>query len=106
MPDRSTYPTVKLPIESTLAQPSVACTDPPRPEDTGRWRRRRSTAPLTAGCEGSGLAGSGAAGVECSRCGERIDPRDKWDLDHIDGGGPYDYYGQSHARCNRGKESP
>jgi len=26
--------------------------------------------------------------VECSRCGELIDPRDRWDLDHIDGGRP------------------
>jgi hypothetical protein len=40
-------------------------------------------------------------GVECWRCGEPIDPRDTWDLDHVDGGGPLEYYGPSHARCNR-----
>jgi len=39
--------------------------------------------------------------VECWRCGKVIDPRDAWDLDHVDGGGPMDYYGPSHARCNR-----
>jgi hypothetical protein len=26
--------------------------------------------------------------VECWRCGEPIDLRDAWDLDHVDGGGP------------------
>lgn len=25
--------------------------------------------------------------VKCSRCGEFIDPRASWDLDHVDGGG-------------------
>jgi hypothetical protein len=40
-------------------------------------------------------------GVLCSRCGEFIDPRDRWDLDHVDGGGPMEYHGLSHARCNR-----
>ena len=39
--------------------------------------------------------------VVCRRCGEFIDPRDRWDLDHVDGGGPMDYHGPSHARCNR-----
>jgi hypothetical protein len=39
--------------------------------------------------------------VVCSRCGELIDPRDRWDLDHVDGGGPLEYDGPSHARCNR-----
>jgi hypothetical protein len=39
--------------------------------------------------------------VNCSRCGELIDPRERWDLDHVDGGGPMDYNGPSHARCNR-----
>ena len=39
--------------------------------------------------------------VFCSRCGELIDPRDRWDLDHVDGGGPMDYHGPPHARCNR-----
>ena len=43
--------------------------------------------------------------VECSRCGDPIDPRDTWDLDHRDGGGPLDYYGPSHARCNRATSS-
>ncbi|MBA2741897.1 MAG: hypothetical protein H0U46_07790 [Actinobacteria bacterium] len=40
-------------------------------------------------------------GVTCSRCGELIDPRDRWDLDHVDGGGPLEYHGPCHARCNR-----
>lgn len=40
-------------------------------------------------------------GVICRRCDKPIDPRDKWDLDHTDGGRPTDYYGPSHARCNR-----
>ena len=40
-------------------------------------------------------------GVECSRCGELIDPRDRFDLDHVDGGRPLEYRGVSHARCNR-----
>src|SRR5688500_8880422 len=40
-------------------------------------------------------------GVICRRCDKPIDPRDTWDLDHVDGGGPMDYYGASHARCNR-----
>jgi hypothetical protein len=48
--------------------------------------------------------------VECWRCGHLIDPRDTWDLDHVDGGGPMDYLGPPHARCNRatnrGKEAP
>ena len=39
--------------------------------------------------------------VECQRCGRLIDPRDSWDLDHVDGAGPTDYNGPSHARCNR-----
>jgi hypothetical protein len=39
--------------------------------------------------------------VECWRCGNPIDPREPFDLDHVDGGGPTDYYGPSHARCNR-----
>lgn len=40
-------------------------------------------------------------GIFCARCGELIDPRDKWDLDHVDGGRPMEYHGPSHARCNR-----
>jgi hypothetical protein len=48
--------------------------------------------------------------VICRRCDKPIDPRDRWDLDHVDGGGPMDYYGPSHARCNRatnrGREFP
>ena len=42
-----------------------------------------------------------AGGVDCSRCGEPIDPRETWDLDHVDGGGPREYHGPSHSRCNR-----
>lgn len=44
--------------------------------------------------------------VICSRCGELIDPRDHFDLDHVDGGGPLDYRGPSHARCNRATNRP
>jgi hypothetical protein len=44
--------------------------------------------------------------VECSRCGEPIDLRDTWDLDHVDGGGPLEYNGPSHSRCNRATNRP
>ena len=37
----------------------------------------------------------------CIRGGEVIDPSDRGDLDHRDGGGPMDYAGVSHSRCNR-----
>jgi hypothetical protein len=37
----------------------------------------------------------------CSRCGLLIAPWEAWDLDHMDGGGPADYLGASHAACNR-----
>jgi hypothetical protein len=41
-----------------------------------------------------------AAGiVECARCGELIDPRERWDLGHVDG--TLAYRGPEHARCNR-----
>lgn len=39
--------------------------------------------------------------IFCHRCGEEIDPRDRWDLDHVDGGGSLEYHGPSHSRCNR-----
>jgi hypothetical protein len=42
-----------------------------------------------------------AGRVVCHRCGERIHVHQQWDLDHLDGGGPRDYAGASHRRCNR-----
>ena len=45
-----------------------------------------------------------AAGeVACARCGELIDPRDRWDLGHVDG--KLVYAGPEHARCNRATSS-
>jgi hypothetical protein len=42
-----------------------------------------------------------AGKVTCSRCGERIEPWQRWDLDHADDGDPRSYLGPAHARCNR-----
>jgi hypothetical protein len=39
--------------------------------------------------------------ANCARCGKPIAPGEAWDLDHLDGAGPYDYAGPSHAACNR-----
>ena len=36
--------------------------------------------------------------VECARCGELIDPSERWELDHRDDG--RGYLGASHQRCN------
>jgi hypothetical protein len=48
------------------------------------------------------LAPRVAAGlVLCVRCGEPILAEEPWDLGHIDGGGPRDYSGPEHQRCNR-----
>jgi hypothetical protein len=43
-----------------------------------------------------------AGGVLCARCGKLIVPGTRWDLGHRDGGGPFDYSGPEHAKCNRG----
>src|SRR5687767_8504589 len=40
-------------------------------------------------------------GAVCSRCSRPIHPHEPWDLDHADGGGPRDYRGPSHRKCNR-----
>jgi hypothetical protein len=40
--------------------------------------------------------------VNCARCGRPILPTMKWDLGHLDGGGPNDYNGPEHRRCSRG----
>ncbi len=40
-------------------------------------------------------------GVTCRRCGEPIVLFEAWDLGHVDGGGPRDYAGPEHAKCNR-----
>jgi hypothetical protein len=37
--------------------------------------------------------------VDCARCGLKIVPDDKWELDHKDDG--RGWLGPSHARCNR-----
>jgi hypothetical protein len=51
--------------------------------------RRLLVAPLVAaGC------------VHCARCGELIEPTDRWDLGHDDVD-PRFYSGPEHARCNR-----
>ena len=60
-----------------------------------------ATALTTAGFAGSGHFESLGGNIFCHRCGEEIDPRDRWDLDHVDGGGSLDYHGLSHSRCNR-----
>lgn len=47
-----------------------------------------------------------AAGIEaayyqpCSRCGKVMLPGQELHLDHLDGGGPNDYLGFSHSKCN------
>src|SRR5215207_9049873 len=40
--------------------------------------------------------------VGCARCGEPILVGQPWDLGHVDGGGPRDYAGAEHRKCNRG----
>lgn len=46
-----------------------------------------------------------ARGSECFyREGDQgglIRPGQPWDLGHVDGGGPHDYAGPEHRRCNR-----
>lgn len=42
-----------------------------------------------------------AGGVTCARCGQPIQPRDAWDLGHIDGSNRTMYQGPEHAHCNR-----
>jgi hypothetical protein len=51
---------------------------------------RARVAPLVA----AGLA-------RCWRCGGRIAVGERWDLGHVDGGGPSEYAGPEHAACNR-----
>jgi hypothetical protein len=47
-----------------------------------------------------------AAGeATCWRCGKPIDPREPWDLGHLDGGGQRQYAGPEHRRCNRSTAS-
>jgi hypothetical protein len=41
----------------------------------------------------------------CWRCGNPIDPKEAWDLGHLDGGGPRQYAGPEHRRCNRSTAS-
>jgi hypothetical protein len=44
--------------------------------------------------------------VPCSRCGELIQPGQRWDLDHADDGDPRSYLGPAHSRCNRAVAGP
>lgn len=39
-------------------------------------------------------------GKPCSRCGKPLEEGDDVHLDHVDGGGPNQYLGLSHAKCN------
>jgi hypothetical protein len=39
--------------------------------------------------------------VCCAYCGAPIAAGEPWDLGHIDGGGPLDWAGPEHRRCNR-----
>jgi hypothetical protein len=57
-------------------------------------RGRAALVPIVAGGD-----------VPCSRCGERILPGEKWDLDHEDGSNHL-YRGASHASCNRATNKP
>jgi hypothetical protein len=41
-----------------------------------------------------------AWGTPCTRCGWPMVPPQEIHLDHVDGGGPADYRGWSHSRCN------
>lgn len=41
-----------------------------------------------------------AYGKPCARCGRPMERGQELHLDHRDGGGPHDYLGWSHARCN------
>lgn len=41
-----------------------------------------------------------AYGTPCARCGKPMERGQELHLDHRDGGGPSDYIGFSHAKCN------
>jgi hypothetical protein len=70
--------------------------------------RARVRAPGTAARYGgahqrlrAALAPAVASGAAtCSRCGERVEPGDEWDLDHLEGSSN-EYRGVSHQYCNR-----
>ena len=40
-----------------------------------------------------------SGGASCSRCGERVEPGEQWDLDHLEGSS--EYRGVAHRYCNR-----
>jgi hypothetical protein len=42
-----------------------------------------------------------AWGTACTRCGRTLEWGQEIQLDHLDGGGPADYRGYSHAACNQ-----
>ena len=44
-----------------------------------------------------------AGGVSCARCGEVIEPGERWDLGHVDG--TLAYNGPEHERCDRATKS-
>jgi hypothetical protein len=56
--------------------------------DQHRLRRRQLAAFVATGT------------ATCSRCGGRIATGESWDLGHLDGGGPLEYSGPEHRRCN------
>jgi hypothetical protein len=39
--------------------------------------------------------------VLCAKCGLLIEPGTTWDLGHVPSGGPADYRGPEHSKCNR-----
>lgn len=45
-----------------------------------------------------------AGAAVCNRCGETIDPKEPWDLDHHDDDRRF-YRGPAHSRCNRATAS-
>jgi hypothetical protein len=72
-------------------------------------RRRRAERPMNRLFYGTShkklraeLAKTVALGsTRCASCGETIHAGEPWDLGHVPGGGPSDYRGPEHARCNR-----
>jgi hypothetical protein len=64
------------------------------------WQRRIDSGVVVRCARGG--ACSFAELVDGVLVGGRIVPGMRWDLGHRDGGGPLDYAGPEHAKCNRG----